>query len=274
MVGYIMFIHKLNAAAKNNNSLVCVGLDPLLERLPKHLIKDPNPLFCFNKGIIDATADLVCAYKPQIAYYHAAVAEDQLTMTIEYLKSYYPHIPVILDAKRGDISSTAIEYAKEAFVRYQADAVTVNPYMGLDAIKPFTDYKDKGVFVLCRTSNPSACAIQNLPVGDRLLYEVIATTAITEWNQNNNISLVVGATSPDELKKVRQLVGDTTLLIPGLGAQGGDVQQTVTSGINHYGLGIIANSSRSIIYASQETNYTEAARKKTQELQESINQYL
>ena len=258
---------------KKNNSLVCVGLDPLLERLPKHLIKKPNPLFCFNKQIIDATSDLVCAYKPQIAYYHAAVAEDQLTMTIQYIKSHYPHIPVILDAKRGDITSTAIEYAKEAFFRYQADAVTVNPYMGLDAIKPFTDYKDKGVFVLCRTSNPSASAIQNLPVGDRRLYEVIATTAITEWNENNNILLVVGATSPDELKKVRQLVGDTTLLIPGLGAQGGDVQQTVTSGVNQYGLGIIANASRSIIYASQGENYAEAARKKTQELQETINQY-
>ena len=218
------FLDRVNHAIDINNSLVCVGLDPLPDRFPDSIKNQPNAVFEFNKNIIDATADVVCAYKPQIAHYHALEAESQLALTIDYIHQNHPDIPVILDAKRGDIGSTAEQYAKEAFERYHADAVTVNPYMGIDTVEPFARYADKGVILLCRTSNPGAAAIQNLRAGEQYLYEVIAEKAVAEWNANNNILLVVGATSPTELKRIRNLTGDTTLLVPGLGAQGGDVE--------------------------------------------------
>ncbi|MDD7804369.1 MAG: orotidine-5'-phosphate decarboxylase [Endozoicomonas sp. (ex Botrylloides leachii)] len=267
------FLDRINHTIDINHSLVCVGLDPLPERFPSEVRGKPNAVFEFNKNIIDATADLVCAYKPQIAHYHALEAENQLSLTIEYIQKNYPEIPVILDAKRGDIGSTAEQYAKEAFERYGADAVTVNPYMGVDTIKPFTQYADKGVILLCRTSNAGAAAIQNLLVGKRYLYEVIAEKAVTEWNAHNNILLVVGATNPEELKHIRYLTGDTTLLVPGLGAQGGNVEATVTNGLNSQKKGMIVNSSRGITYASENSDFKKAARQATIKLRGQINQY-
>ena len=272
------FIDQVHAAMEKNNSLLCVGLDPSPERLPKAVANDPQPIFAFNKAIIDATADVVCAYKPQAAYYHACGAEDQLARTIDYIQSEYPDIPVILDSKRGDIGSTASQYAIEAFERYGADAVTVNPYMGIDTIEPFTRYSDKGVIVLCRTSNPGAGAIQNLLVQTEQdkterFYEVIARKCQQDWNANNNILLVVGATNPEELKRIREITGDMTFLVPGLGAQGGDVKATLQNGLNQHGKGMIVNSSRGIIYASNGSDFAAAARKTATDLRDNVNQY-
>lgn len=271
------FIDRIQAAMEKNNSLLCVGLDPSTKRFPEFIQTMKKPIFEFNKAIIDATADLVCSYKPQAAYYHACGAEDQLAMTIVYIRTQYPDIPVILDSKRGDIASTASQYAIEAFERYQADAVTVNPYIGVDTIDPFSSYADKGTVVLCRTSNPGAVAIQNLHVqhngGLTMLYEVIAKMCRDQWNKNNNILLVVGATNPTELKRIREITGDMTFLVPGLGAQGGDIEATVKNGQNSDGKGIIVNSSRGIIYASGGGNFAEAARSATIELRDQVNLY-
>lgn len=276
------FLDRVQAAMEKNNSLLCVGLDPSPERFPASIQAMEKPIFEFNKAIIDATADLVCSYKPQAAYYHAHGAEDQLATTIDYIRTQYPDIPVILDSKRGDIGSTASQYAIEAFERYQADAVTVNPYMGVDTVEPFSRYADKGVVVLCRTSNPGAAAIQNLSVqqdasGENgetaMLYEVIARMCQEQWNGNNNILLVVGATNPTELKRIREITGDMTFLVPGLGAQGGDVEATVKNGLNHEGKGIIVNSSRGIIYASSDDDFAEAARQAAIELRDQVNLY-
>lgn len=267
------FLQRVEAAMDANQSLVCVGLDPDPAKLPAGV----GSIFEFNKAIVDATHDLVCAYKPQAAYYHACGAEDELAKTIRYITETYPNIPVILDSKRGDIGSTASQYAQEAFERYGADAVTVNPYMGVDTIEPFTVYQDKGVVVLCRTSNPGAAAIQNLLVKDgaseKPLYEVIANLCQTQWNHNNNVLLVVGATNPTELARLRDITGEMTFLVPGLGAQGGDVEATVKSGLNSAGKGIIVNSSRGIIYASSGADFAEAARAACIELRDEVNRY-
>lgn len=272
------FLDRVQAAMEINNTLLCVGLDPSPERFPASVQGMEKPILEFNKAIIDATAELVCCYKPQAAYYHACGAEDQLAMTIDYIRTQYPAIPVILDSKRGDIGSTASQYAIEAFERYQADAVTVNPYMGIDTVEPFSSYADKGTVVLCRTSNPGAAAIQNLPVqqasGDSaMLYEVIARMCQEQWNKHNNILLVVGATNPTELKRIREITGDMTFLVPGLGAQGGDVEATVNNGLNSAGKGIIVNSSRGIIYASGGDDFAEAARNAAMELRDQVNRY-
>jgi orotidine-5'-phosphate decarboxylase len=267
------FVAAVRSAWQKNNSLVCVGLDPDINKLPSHIRKMDNPIFEFNRAIIDATGDLVCAYKPQIAYYAAVRAEDQLEMSINYIHENHPDIPVILDAKRGDIGSTADMYAKEAFERYQADAVTVNPYMGGDTLDPFLKYKDKGVIILCRTSNPGARDIQDLMCGEEKIYRIIADRASRDWNYNGNVALVVGATYPDELKEVREIIGEIPLLVPGIGAQGGDVEKAVTKGRDSSGAGMIINSSRGIIYASSGSNFAEAARAATVELRDEINRY-
>src|SRR5262245_29861230 len=221
-----------------NNSLVCVGLDPEIERLPASIAGEPSPIFQFNRAIIDATADLVCAYKPQFAHYAAYEAEDQLERTIEYIHRNHPGVPVILDSKRGDVGNTAERYALEAFERYKADAVTVNPYLGGDSLEPFLKHADKGVIILCRTSNPGARDIQDLEVrggvgpaasatsdaagratpGSRKLYHVIAELAARKWNSRGNCMLVVGATYPRELAEIREIVGDLPFLVPGVGA--------------------------------------------------------
>ena len=267
------FQQKVSHAWVKNNSLVCVGLDPDPQRFPEQFGGKKDAIFQFNRAIIDATADLVCAFKPQIAHYAAIGAEDQLLRSIEYIHHNHPDIPVILDSKRGDIGSTAEKYADEAFIRFEADAVTINPYLGLDSIEPFSRHADKGVIVLCRTSNPSSASIQNLMVGEQKLYEKIAQMAVSEWNENNNISLVVGATNPTELGKIRSIVGDMMLLVPGIGAQGGDTKAAISNGQDVHGAGLIVNSSRGVLYASQGPDFADAARQVTEQMRDEINRY-
>jgi len=248
------------------NSNICVGLDPYPEKFPASIQNLPNPIFEFNKAIIDATHDLVCCYKPQFAHYAALDALASLKQTIAYIKESYPDIPVILDSKRGDIGTTAAMYAKEAFDVYKADAVTVNPYMGIDTIAPFTEYKDKGVVVLCRTSNPGASELQNLISQGKTLYETVAELASKNWNNNNNILLVVGATAADEMARIRELTGNMIFLVPGIGAQGGDLSAVLRAGSTQNKTGLIINSSRGILYASQGDDFAQAARAETQRL--------
>ena len=265
------FMSKLRAAWKRNDSLVCVGLDPEPARFPAQIKDGPAPIFQFNKAIIDATAHLVCAYKPQIAHYAACDAEHQLERTIEYIRQKHPDIPVILDSKRGDVGNTAARYAAEAFERYEADAVTVNPYLGTDSLEPFLQYADRGVIVLCRTSNPGARDLQDLDVGGRPLYQKVAEMAAARWNANGNCALVVGATYPAELAEVRALVGDMPLLVPGVGAQGGDVEAVVKNGCTRDGTGLMISSSRAILYASSGEDFAVAARSAAQALRDQIN---
>ena len=265
------FITQLGRAWAKNDSLVCVGLDPETERFPQHMRAEASPIYHFNKAIIDATADLVCAYKPQFAHYAAYEAEDQLERTIEYIHRAYPGIPVILDAKRGDVGNTAERYAIEAFERYGADAVTVNPYLGGDALEPFLRHEDKGIIILCRTSNPGAGELQDLRVGSRRLYQVVAELAARRWNSRGNCGLVVGATYPRELAEVRELVGDMPLLVPGVGAQGGDVTQVVQNGQTRAGSGLIISSSRGILYVSSGADFARAARAATEQLRLQVN---
>ena len=254
--------------------MLCVGLDPDQQKFPLSLQGQDNAIFTFCRHIVDATADLVCAFKPQIAYFASIRAEDQLEQLISYIHRHYPHIPVILDAKRGDIGSTASQYAMEAFERYKADAVTVNPYMGFDSMEPYLSYAGKGVIVLCRTSNPGGSDIQFLQTTDTSgevmsVYERVAMNAATKWNTNGQMCLVVGATFPEEIAKVRQIVGDMPLLIPGIGAQGGDVEATVKAGRS---TNLMINSSRAILYASNGEDFAEAARKEALKTRDAINQ--
>src|SRR5688572_8591434 len=244
------FSERLDRAWRATNSLVCVGLDPEPKKFPDRFRDAPGGIFEFNKAIVDATADLVCAYKPQFAHYAAHAAENQLEHTIDYIKTRCPDAVVILDSKRGDIGSTAEQYAHEAFERYGADAVTVNPYLGRDSVEPFLKHADKGVIILCRTSNPGARDVQDLEVGGRRLYHAIAELAAQRWNARGNCMLVVGATYPQELAEVRQIVGDMPLLVPGVGAQGGDVAQAIANGQTAQGTGLVISSSRAILYAS------------------------
>jgi orotidine-5'-phosphate decarboxylase len=267
------FTTKLNQAWSQNNSLVCVGLDPDVSRLPEAVCDLEYPIFEFNKELIDATHDLVCAYKPQIAYYAAVNAEEELLMTIAHIAKQYPEIPVILDAKRGDIGSTAEMYALEAFRRYGADAVTVNPYMGGDTLEPFLCHKDKGVVILCRTSNPGASQLQGLMVEGMPLYQRVAQLAAREWNSNGNVMLVIGATAPEELGAVRAICPEIPFLVPGVGAQGGDVKAVLDNGLRSDGLGLVINSSRGIIYASKGDDFAQAARAATMALRDEINSF-
>ncbi|HEX5126838.1 MAG TPA: orotidine-5'-phosphate decarboxylase [Rhodocyclaceae bacterium] len=268
------FFDSLNAAWQRNNSLLCVGLDPEVARFPDYLRGKPNGIFDFCKSIIDATADLVCAFKPQIAYFAGAAAEDQLLSLVAYIHTAYPGIPVILDAKRGDIGATAAQYAREAFDRYRADALTVNPYMGFDSIEPYLDYSDRGLIVLCRTSNPGGSDLQNLDVGGgRKLYQHVAGLVADKWNCHKQCALVVGATFPQELAEVRSIVGEMPLLVPGIGAQGGDVKATVTAGCTARGTGLMINSSRAILYASKGEDFAAAARAVALATRDEINAY-
>jgi orotidine-5'-phosphate decarboxylase len=271
------FIQTLNAAWKNNNSLLCVGFDPDPARFPAHLKGKPDSIFEFCKNIADTTADLVCCFKPQIAYFAAHRAEDQLEALIADIHENHPGIPVILDAKRGDIGSTAAQYAVEVFERYQADAITVNPYMGRDSIDPYLAYPDKGVILLCRTSNPGGSDLQFLEVGTaskpEKLYERVARLVATEWNTSGQCVLVVGATFPGEISRVREIVSDMPLLVPGIGAQGGDVEATVRAGRTANGSGLIINSSRAILYAGKNEDFAADARRAAQETRDLINRY-
>ncbi|MDR1350197.1 MAG: orotidine-5'-phosphate decarboxylase [Zoogloeaceae bacterium] len=265
------FIHTLATAWERNDSLLCVGLDPDPARFPAHLHGRDDAIFEFCKTIVAATADLVCAFKPQIAYFAAQRAEDQLEALIAHIHAAYPCIPVILDAKRGDIGDTAAQYAVEAFERFQADALTVNPYMGRDSIAPYLAYPDKGVILLCRTSNPGGSDVQALEVGGEQLYERIARLTAKEWNSSGQCALVVGATYPAELARVRALVGDMPLLTPGIGAQGGDIAAVVQAGQTRNGTGLILNSSRAILYAGADEHYAQFARQSAQAARDAIN---
>jgi orotidine-5'-phosphate decarboxylase len=269
------FIDKLNAAWASNDSLLCVGLDPDLARLPAHLQGEPDGLVRFCTAIIDATADLACAFKPQIAYFAALGAEDQLEAICRYLRETYPQIPLVLDAKRGDIGATAHQYAREAFERYGADAVTVNPYMGFDSVEPYLEWQDRGVIVLCRTSNAGGSDLQFLDCGGQPLYQHVARLVADKWNRNGQCALVVGATFPDELAQVRGLVGDMPLLVPGIGAQGGDIEATVRAGRSAAGTGMMINSSRAILYATPQggEDFAAAARRVALATRDTINRF-
>lgn len=271
------FIDKLSAAWTSNNSLLCVGLDPDLARLPGQFSQDAAGVLAFCKAIVDATADLACAFKPQIAYFAALGAEPELEQLCAYIRAQYPHLPIILDAKRGDIGATAHQYAREAFDRYGADAVTVNPYMGFDSIEPYFAWPDRGVIVLCRTSNAGGSDLQFLDVGgkpgSKPLYQHVAQLVADKWNRHGQCALVVGATFPEEIAQVRALVGDMPLLIPGVGAQGGDVDATVKAGKTASGAGMMINSSRAILYATPLAgeNFAAAARRVALETRDAIN---
>ena len=258
------FNQQLQSAWASQGSMLCIGFDPDPKRLPSSLQGKSEGIFEFCREIADATADMVCAFKPQFAYFASQRAEAQLEKLIGHLKDKYPHIPVILDSKRGDIGSTADHYALEAFERYGADAVTVNPYMGFDTIEPYLKFAGKGVIVLCRTSNPGGSDLQflNVASNNEPLYLHVAKLAAQEWNRSGQISLVVGATFPEEIAKVRAIVGEMPLLIPGIGAQGGDIDDTVKAGriLGAPGTGMIINSSRAILYASSGGDFAEAAR--------------
>ena len=267
------FISRLTAASQRAQSLLCVGLDPEPAKFPAHLRADPDAVFAFCRAIVDATADLVCAFKPQIAHFAALGAEDALRRLIAHIHAAHPGVPVILDSKRGDIGSTAAHYAHEAFERYGADAATVNPYLGRDSAQPFLDRADKGVVVLCRTSNPGSGEFQDLLVAGRPLYQVVAERVALDWNENANCLLVVGATWPDELRQVRALVGDLPFLVPGVGAQGGDVEAVVRKGATHDGGGLIISSSRAILYAGSGSDYAASARAAAQSQRDEINRY-
>lgn len=243
-----------------SNSLLCVGLDPDTNRFPPGYSSDAEGIAWFCIDMIDATAEYACAFKPQIAYFAANGAESALERVIEHARTTHPTIPVILDAKRGDIGDTATLYAREAFDRYRAHAVTVNPYLGTDSIEPFLSHPDGAVVVLCRTSNAGSGEFQSRLVDGTPLYKVVAQRAADQWSTMGDVSLVVGATYPDELAEVRAIVGDMPLLVPGVGAQGGDPARVVSLGSNSVGTGLIVNSSRAILYADPDDHATGAAR--------------
>ena len=263
------FLEQLKAAEHTNQSMLCVGLDPDPAKFPVHIQGDASKIYDFCAAIVDATADLVISFKPQIAYFHAHRAEDKLEKLMQHMRATCPHIPVILDAKRGDIGSTAAQYAIEAFERYGADAVTLSPFMGFDSVQPYLAYHGKGAFLLCRTSNPGGDDFQaqrlSSVAGEPLLYEYIAKLAQGEWNTNGQLGLVVGATYPAEIERVRKVAPHVPLLIPGVGAQGGDAVATVRAGYKQQNgqttASIIVNSSRAVLYASNGADFADAARK-------------
>jgi orotidine-5'-phosphate decarboxylase len=265
---YMDFKTKLSAAWAKNNSLLCVGLDPDTTKLPAGLGQ-----FEFNKAIIDATADLVCAYKPNSAFYEArgAAGIEELKQTCDYLHEHHPDLPIILDFKRGDIGNTNRLYAEFAFDYLGADAITIQPYQGQQALQPFLDYKEKGIIILCRMSNPGAEEFQNLNVEGQPLYLKVAKNISQDWNANGNCHLVVGATNPEEIAAVRQAVGnEMVLLVPGVGAQSGDIEAAVRAG----GKRLIINSSRDILYASAGEDFVTAARDRATATRDAINKYV
>jgi orotidine-5'-phosphate decarboxylase len=254
------FLDRLTAAQQRHESLLCIGLDPEPGKLPLAWRGDAGRLYDFCARIVDATKDLVCAFKPQIAYFAAQRAEDQLERLMAHIRRVAPDVPVILDAKRGDIGATAEQYAREAFERYQADAVTLSPYMGFDSIEPYLKHDGRGLFLLCRTSNPGAADLQSLTLATGgALYEEVARLASGAWNRNRRLGLVVGATAPEEIARVRAIAPTLPLLIPGVGAQGGDAQAAVRNGWRT-DAPIVVNSSRAVLYAGAGADFAEAAR--------------
>ena len=270
------FIDQWLAACRRNSSRLCLGLDPEPERLPAPWTHDTSRFFDFCAAVVDATADLVCAYKPQIAHFSAVGAEAQLERLIRHIRERAPGVPVILDAKRGDIGSTARHYAREAFERYGADALTVSPFLGRDSLDPYMEaYPERGLFVLCRTSNPGSEDLQALQLADggqhphlgaERLFERVARLATGPWNRSGQIGLVTGATRPDDIARIRAIAPDAPLLIPGIGAQGGDLQATVGAARHRF----LINASRSVLYASDGAGYATAARTEAENLRKAI----
>jgi orotidine-5'-phosphate decarboxylase len=265
----LKFAERLDRAQAATGGLVCVGLDPDLARLPADLSGNAEPLLAFNRRIVDATCDLAAAYKPQIAFYSALGKEAELAASIRYIRERAPSALIILDAKRSDIGNTAEAYAREAFERYDADAVTVNPYMGEDSVLPFLARPDRGAILLCRTSNPGGRDFQDLLVDGMPLYRRVAQRAATDWNQHGNLMLVVGATRPQEMAELRRAHPELWFLVPGIGAQGGDLEQTLSAGLNAAGNGLLLSSSRGLIYAG--AGSSAAIRAAALELHHAIN---
>ena len=273
------FLDMLGAAERQNQSLLCVGLDPDPAKFPAGMKGDASRIHDFCAAIVDATADLVCSFKPQIAYFAAHRAEDQLERLMKHMRAVAPQVPVILDAKRGDIGATAEQYAIEAFERYGADAVTLSPFMGFDSVQPYLKYQGKGAFLLCRTSNPGGDDLQNQRLasveGQPRLYEHVAGLAQGPWNLNGQLGLVVGATYPAEIQRVRELAPTLPLLIPGVGAQGGDAVATIRAGHrSEAGVTrgpVIVNSSRAVLYASSGADFAAAARAEALRTRDLLN---
>lgn len=269
------FLDMLRNAGSQNQSMLCVGLDPEPNRFPAAMQGDASKIYDFCAAIVDATADLVSSFKPQIAYFAAHRAEDQLERLMAHMRAVAPQVPVILDAKRGDIGSTAEQYAKEAFERYGADAVTLSPFMGFDSLAPYLKYEGKGAFLLCRTSNPGGDDLQARTLGDvpgtPKVFEHVAALAQGPWNLNGQLGLVVGATRPHEIERVREIAPTLPLLIPGVGAQGGDAVATVKAGLRAHG-SIIVNSSRAILYASSGADFAAAARAQAEATRTTLQQ--
>lgn len=270
------FLAKLEKTVKRNNSLLCVGLDTDPKKIPKHLLDHPHPVFSFNKSIIDATHDIVACYKPNLAYYesHGTDGMRALRLTVDYIQETYD-IPVIADAKRADIASTSEQYAKALFKKYHFDAVTVNPYLGLDSIEPFLSYKNRGVVVLCRTSNQSASDFQDLQIAGKnmKMYAYVAKTVV-KWNTlYGNCLLVMGATHPRQIEEVRTIAKDLWFLVPGVGFQGGDMEKTLQYGLRGDRAGLLINVSRSLLYASAKKDFAETARNEAERLKNEINKH-
>lgn len=269
------FNEKVENIIKKNNSLLCIGLDTDLNKVPQHLLTEEDPMFAFNKAVIDSTFDLVCAYKPNMAFYESEGIDGlkSLKKTIQYLTNKYPDIPTICDGKRGDIGSTSEKYAKAAFDYFGFDSLTVNPYLGSDGVEPFLSHEDKGVIILCRTSNPGSVDFQNLEVNGEKVYKKVAKKII-EWNsKHHNCLMVIGATWPEELGEIRKITDEMFFLVPGVGTQGGDTEKILTYGLNSKKSGLIINVSRAIIYASKGKDFKEAIREKTIEFNNEINKY-
>jgi len=277
------FAQKLDQIIQKNNSCVCVGLDSEYERLPdcvKNSANKAENIFAFNKAIIDQTYDLVCAYKPNAAFYESAGAAgwEALAKTLAYIKEKNPELITIIDAKRGDIGNTNANYCRALLEDLDFDAITLQPYLGKESLEPFWQKKDKGMMILVHTSNQGAGELQNLECdhprwGKKPLYQIVAHQVAEEWNENNNMAIVAGATYPEELGKIRQIINDLPMLIPGVGKQKGDVEKTIRLGADSNGRGMIINSSRSIIFADSSVNFAKTARKKTLELKNIINEY-
>jgi orotidine-5'-phosphate decarboxylase len=264
-----MFAERVDRAQRAAASLVCVGLDPDPAKIPADLRDQREPFLAFGRRVIDATHDIAAAYKPQIAFYSALGKEHELEETLRYIRERAPAALIILDAKRGDIGNTAEAYAREAFDRYGADAVTVNPYMGEDSVRPFVARPDRGALILCRTSNPGSRDFQDLIVEGRPLYRRLAERAASHWNEHRNLMFVVGATYPAEMAELRRAHPEIGFLVPGIGAQGGDLDATLTAGLDARGAGLLLNSSRAVIYAGGGTST--AIRAEAEALRAAIN---
>lgn len=269
------FQQKFDKIVKKNNSLLCIGLDPVWGKLPQHIRESKQPFFTFNKAIINATHDLVCCYKPNSAFYEALGQKGigELKKTCDYLQNTYPEIPIILDAKRGDIGSSNEGYVAYVFDYLGADAVTLHPYLGREALQPFLQRKEKGCIILCKTSNPGSGEFQDIVVQKQPLYKLLAKKIVREWNTNNNCLMVVGATYPQELSEVRKIAKNMTFLVPGIGTQGGDIGQAVRAGLTNKNDGIIIASTREIIYAASGKDFAQKARAKALEMQTMINTF-